>query len=42
MAQNAQRRSQPDASFSAADGPVPDYLSLLRVTVETIARGFEG
>lgn len=27
-------------SLSAADGPVPDYLSLLRVTVETIARGF--
>ena len=28
-------------SLSAADGPVPDYVSLLRVTVETIARGFE-
>ena len=28
-------------SLSAADGPVPDYVRLLRVTVETIARGFE-
>ena len=28
-------------SLSAADGPVPDYVSLLQVTVETIARGFE-
>ncbi len=28
-------------SLSAADGPVPTYLDLLRVTVETIAAGFE-
>jgi len=28
-------------SLSAADGPVPTYLDLLRVTVETIAKGFE-
>jgi manganese/iron transport system substrate-binding protein len=28
-------------SLSAADGPVPDYLDLLQVTVETIARGFD-
>ncbi len=28
-------------SLSAADGPVPAYLDLLRVTVETIAKGFE-
>lgn len=27
-------------SLSAAGGPVPDYASLLRVTVETIAKGF--
>lgn len=27
-------------SLSAADGPVPDYLSLLNVTIDTIARGF--
>lgn len=27
-------------SLSAADGPVPTYLKLLDVTVETIARGF--
>lgn len=27
-------------SLSAADGPVPTYLKLLEVTVETIARGF--
>lgn len=27
-------------SLSAADGPVPSYLKLLEVTVETIARGF--
>lgn len=27
-------------SLSAADGPVPTYLDLLRVTVETIAKGF--
>lgn len=27
-------------SLSAADGPVPDYLSLLNVTVDTIAKGF--
>jgi len=27
-------------SLSAADGPVPSYLSLLEVTVDTIARGF--
>jgi manganese/iron transport system substrate-binding protein len=27
-------------SLSAADGPVPTYLDLLRVTVETIVRGF--
>ncbi|WP_413728860.1 metal ABC transporter substrate-binding protein [Sodalis sp. RH19] len=27
-------------SLSAAGGPVPDYLSLLNVTVDTIARGF--
>ncbi|MBC7799028.1 MAG: metal ABC transporter substrate-binding protein [Gemmatimonadaceae bacterium] len=27
-------------SLSAAGGPVPDYLSLLKVTVETIAKGF--
>ena len=28
-------------SLSAADGPVPTYLDLLNVTVETIAKGFE-
>lgn len=28
-------------SLSTADGPVPTYLDLLRVTVETIASGFE-
>jgi manganese/iron transport system substrate-binding protein len=28
-------------SLSAADGPVPTYLDLLKVTVETIAKGFE-
>ncbi|PTX55565.1 manganese/iron transport system substrate-binding protein [Litoreibacter ponti] len=28
-------------SLSAADGPVPTYLDLLRVTVETIAEGLE-
>jgi len=28
-------------SLSAEDGPVPTYLDLLRVTVETIAKGFE-
>ena len=28
-------------SLSAADGPVPTYLDLLQVTVETIAKGFE-
>ncbi|MGH6735691.1 MAG: metal ABC transporter substrate-binding protein [Methyloceanibacter sp.] len=28
-------------SLSVADGPVPTYLDLLRVTVETIAKGFE-
>ncbi|MEQ3748742.1 MAG: metal ABC transporter substrate-binding protein [Celeribacter sp.] len=28
-------------SLSAEDGPVPTYLDLLRVTVETIARGLE-
>jgi manganese/iron transport system substrate-binding protein len=28
-------------SLSAEDGPVPSYLKLLEVTVETIARGFE-
>ena len=28
-------------SLSAADGPVPTYLDLLRVTVETIAQGLE-
>lgn len=28
-------------SLSAANGPVPTYLDLLRVTVETIAEGFE-
>jgi manganese/iron transport system substrate-binding protein len=27
-------------SLSVADGPVPTYLDLLRVTVETIAKGF--
>lgn len=27
-------------SLSAADGPVPTYLDLLQVTVDTIARGF--
>jgi manganese/iron transport system substrate-binding protein len=27
-------------SLSAADGPVPTYLELLKVTVETIAKGF--
>ncbi|EHK54762.1 metal ABC transporter solute-binding protein, Zn/Mn family, partial [Allomesorhizobium alhagi] len=26
-------------SLSAADGPVPTYLDLLRVTTETIAKG---
>ena len=25
---------------SAANGPVPTYLDLLKVTVETIAKGF--
>ena len=29
-------------SLSAADGPVPTYLDLLRVTAETIARGLSG
>jgi manganese/iron transport system substrate-binding protein len=28
-------------SLSAPDGPVPTYLDLLKVTVETIAKGFE-
>ncbi|HYJ59473.1 MAG TPA: metal ABC transporter substrate-binding protein [Methyloceanibacter sp.] len=28
-------------SLSTADGPVPTYLDLLKVTVETIAKGFE-
>jgi manganese/iron transport system substrate-binding protein len=28
-------------SLSAADGPVPTFLDLLQVTVETIAKGFE-
>jgi manganese/iron transport system substrate-binding protein len=28
-------------SLSAANGSVPTYLDLLRVTVETIAKGFE-
>ena len=28
-------------SLSAGDGPVPTYLDLLRVTVETIAKGFD-
>jgi manganese/iron transport system substrate-binding protein len=28
-------------SLSAADGPVPTYLDLLKVTVETIVKGFE-
>ena len=28
-------------SLSAADGPVPTYLDLLQVTVETIVKGFE-
>lgn len=28
-------------SLSSEDGPVPTYLDLLRVTVETIAKGFE-
>jgi len=28
-------------SLSAAGGPVPDYLSLLGVTIDTIARGFD-
>lgn len=28
-------------SLSTADGPVPTYLDLLRVTVETIAKGFD-
>lgn len=28
-------------SLSAADGPVPTYLDLLRVTVETIAKGLD-
>jgi manganese/iron transport system substrate-binding protein len=27
-------------SLSAADGPVPSYLKLLEVTVDTIAKGF--
>ncbi len=27
-------------SLSEKDGPVPSYLDLLRVTVETIAKGF--
>ena len=29
-------------SLSEADGPVPTYLDLLRVTTETIARGLAG
>ncbi len=29
-------------SLSTADGPVPTYLDLLQVTVETVAKGFEG
>lgn len=28
-------------SLSTADGPVPTYIDLLKVTVETIAKGFE-
>jgi manganese/iron transport system substrate-binding protein len=28
-------------SLSAENGPVPTYLDLLKVTVETIAKGFE-
>lgn len=28
-------------SLSTSDGPVPSYLDLLRVTVDTIAKGFE-
>jgi manganese/iron transport system substrate-binding protein len=28
-------------SLSEGDGPVPTYLDLLRVTVETIAKGFD-
>jgi manganese/iron transport system substrate-binding protein len=28
-------------SLSAADGPVPTYLDLLKTTVETVAKGFE-
>ena len=28
-------------SLSAEDGPVPTYLDLLRVTVDTVAKGFE-
>ena len=27
-------------SLSTADGPVPNYLKLLQVTVETIVKGF--
>jgi manganese/iron transport system substrate-binding protein len=27
-------------SLSAADGPVPTYIDLLKVTVETVAKGF--
>ena len=29
-------------SLSAAEGPVPSYLDLLRVTIETIAAGLSG
>lgn len=29
-------------SLSEPDGPVPSYLDLMRVTIETIANGFEG
>ena len=29
-------------SLSEADGAVPTYLDLLRVTTETVARGLEG
>ena len=29
-------------SLSDADGPVPTYLDLLRVTAETIAKGLQG
>jgi ABC-type metal ion transport system, periplasmic component/surface adhesin len=28
-------------SLSTKDGPVPTYIDLLKVTVETIAKGFE-